>query len=124
MTKWIFFGTAGLLGTFARYLISLGVQNLLGFQFPYGTLTVNCLGCVISGFFFTLSEIKELGDSHIRFLVQIGFCGALTTFSSLIFETMSLVRNHEFTLACANVGSNLIGGILSFLLGCFLANIL
>jgi fluoride exporter len=121
MTKWFIFGISGAIGTFCRYFLSSIVQNSLGFQFPYGTLTVNCLGCLIAGFFFIFSEAKGLWDSNIRLYVQIGFCGAFTTFSSLILETFSLFKNHELLMACTNIGGNLIGGILAFIIGCLLA---
>jgi fluoride exporter len=122
MIKWIGLGLGGLIGTFGRYFLSLGIQRLMGVHFPFGTLFVNMLGCFISGFFFTLAEEKGVLDSQARLTLQIGFCGAFTTFSTFILEILTQLRDGQIFLGVTNLIATIIGGILLFILGTILAH--
>ena len=87
MLKFLNLVIGGAAGTVARYLLSGAVYKFLGTSFPYGTLIVNISGCFILGVLAALSEKKFMLGPDLRILLMIGFCGAFTTFSTLIFET-------------------------------------
>ena len=46
----------GAVGSALRYGTSLGATRVLGTSFPYGTLLVNLVGCLLAGIVFGLAE--------------------------------------------------------------------
>ena len=54
-------GIGGFIGAISRYLVSGAVQNLTkSYDFPYGTMSVNLLGCFIIGILIQLVEYRGL----------------------------------------------------------------
>ena len=54
-------GIGGFIGAISRYLVSGAVQNLSkSYDFPYGTMSVNLLGCFIIGILIQLVEYRGL----------------------------------------------------------------
>lgn len=103
---------AGSAGTLSRYFLSGLAQKILGSDFPWGTLTVNTVGCLLAGFFYALTEEKLQLSAETRAIVMIGFFGAFTTFSAYLLETGNLMRDAEWIRALANLlGQNLAGGL-------------
>ncbi|MFH0984745.1 MAG: fluoride efflux transporter CrcB [Candidatus Omnitrophota bacterium] len=121
MTKWIGLAAGGILGTFARYFLSGAVHRAFGPSFPLGTLIVNLVGCFAVGFLAVLAEEKFLLGPAARVFLMIGFCGAFTTFSSLILETSNLAKAGENLFAFMNIVVSVILGLLVFRLGVMLA---
>ena len=81
-------GTGGFAGSAARYLVGRWVHQLLGTTwFPYGTLAVNVLGCLIIGILFGLAQARGIFTDETRALVFTGVLGGFTTFSSFGLET-------------------------------------
>ena len=107
----------GAVGTVARYLLGGAVYRLMGTGFPYGTLIVNVSGCFILGFLASLADKKFILGPDARLLLMIGFCGAFTTFSTLIFESDSLVRNGQTMRAFTNIFVSVILGFILFRVG-------
>ena len=124
MIKFVNLVIGGAAGTVARYLLGGAVYRLMGTGFPYGTLIVNISGCFILGILASLSDKKFMLSPDTRLLLMIGFCGAFTTFSSLIFETDSLVRNGQAIRAGTNIFASVILGFVLFRLGTFLGEII
>ncbi len=85
---WLCF--AGAAGTLARYGLAGLMQRLLGESFPWGTLTVNALGCFLFGVVWMLAEDRLVISGQTRFVILTGFMGAFTTFSTFAFETAAL----------------------------------
>ncbi len=114
----------GILGTLARYFLSLLTHQVLGTAFPYGTVLVNLIGCFIIGFLTSISQEKCLLDQNSRLLLIVGFCGAFTTFSTFMFETATLIKYGEIIKALFNVLISVFIGFLVFRAGVFLAEII
>ena len=106
----------GLAGTFARYFLTGWMTKTIPTFFPVGTLTVNAIGCFLIGLFVAMAEQKGMSFS-VKLLLITGFCGAFTTFSSLIFESWYLVRQHGFMPAFWNIGLSLFAGFILFGIG-------
>lgn len=99
-----------------RFLITSYV-NKLG-HFPYGTLSVNLIGCFFIGIISTiLTEYCKGASPYISLLLTVGFLGGLTTFSSFGNETVLLLRTGDITAAFLNVALNTLGGLLAVWLG-------
>lgn len=111
-------GIGGAFGSIARYLVSTWVQTTVkSVGFPFGTLTVNLVGCFVIGFLAQLAEARGIFTSESRAFVFIGILGGFTTFSSFGNETLNLARGGEIWSALSNVGLNVVIGLFAVWLG-------
>ncbi len=101
--KLIYLSLAGALGTLARYGLSGLFSKINGDSFPYGTLAVNIVGCLLAGLLWTLFENRWPVSAEIRLLVLVGFMGAFTTFSAFILESGQLVNTAGWFSAATNI---------------------
>jgi CrcB protein len=109
---------AGALGTLARYYLGGFVQRAAGAGgFPWGTFSVNMLGCLLFGFVWTLAEEKFVIGPQARAVILVGFMGALTTFSTFVFDTGALLRGSQLALAIGNIAVQNVTGLLFLFLG-------
>lgn len=102
----IFIALGGALGGVARYLCMIGLSRLVGENFPWGTLFVNCLGTFLLGAVFGAGVVPTedaLSFERLHALIGIGFCGGFTTFSTFSLQTFSLVTQGKAGRALANV---------------------
>ncbi|MFE9689338.1 fluoride efflux transporter CrcB [Micromonospora sp. NPDC005806] len=104
------------LGAPLRYLTDRAVQARHDSPFPWGTLTVNVAGSLLLG---AVAEIPS--SPAVSALVGTGFCGALTTWSTLSYETLRLSREGARFHALANVSVSLVAGLGAAALGYVLA---
>jgi len=124
MIKFLNLVIGGAAGTIARYFLAGAVYRCLGTNFPYGTLIVNVSGCFILGILATLADKKFVLGPDARLLLMIGFCGAFTTFSTLIFESDNLVRNGQAMKAFSNILVSVVLGFILFRVGSLLGEII
>jgi len=115
---------AGACGTLARYGLAGLVQRWAGRDWPWGTLAVNALGCLLAGVFWSVAESRLSISPHWRAVVLIGFMGAFTTFSSLCLETSQLARDAEWLAAGANLVANNVAGVVCVIVGLALGRML
>ena len=114
--------TGSIAGGLTRHYLSGFIYRLVGTTFPYGTLLVNILGCFVVGFLAGISEQKFSLSPQMRLLLIVGFCGALTTFSTLILETTQLVKYEELAKAMLNIVISIVLGLLFFKIGAYLSS--
>ena len=102
----------GAVGSVSRYLLGVWIQSASqSVDFPFGTLTVNLLGCFVIGFLSQLAESRGVFTPETRGLVFIGVLGGFTTFSSFGNDTLNLLRDGETVNALLNIGANVIFGL-------------
>lgn len=89
-------GAGSFIGGASRFLLSRIVQNHSVSSFPYGTLAVNIIGCLIIGVLLGLSERNNLLNNEWRMFLTIGFCGSFTTFSTFASENIALIKDGNF----------------------------
>jgi CrcB protein len=123
MTKLAWLAGAGALGTLARYGVGGVIQRAFGGAFPWGTLVVNALGCLLFGLVWALAEERLVISGETRLILLVGFMGAFTTFSTFAFETGAMLRDAEWSFALANVLSENVLGIACFFAGLALGRI-
>jgi len=124
MHKILLLALAGTCGTLARYWLSGAVQGALGRDLPWGTAAVNLLGCLLFGLVFVLADERQLIRAEFRVVILVGFMGAFTTFSSLVFETGELLRGSQWAYAALNlIGQNILG-FAAFYTGAALGRVL
>ncbi|MBJ7355195.1 MAG: CrcB family protein [Thermoleophilaceae bacterium] len=97
----------GSVGALARY----GLVELFGTyggQWPWPIFIANVAGCAILGF-----AIAHRGTGLEVTLVGTGFCGALTTFSTLQLELYELLDVHAYLTAGGYLTASIICGFLA-----------
>jgi fluoride exporter len=85
-----------------RYLTDRAVQARHGTDFPWGTLAVNMLGSFVLGL-LTGAVLAGAAPESVRLLAGVGFCGALTTYSTFGYETLRLFEAGSRLHAVANI---------------------
>ena len=93
------------LGGAARLFVSTVVGRTAGTEFPWGTLAVNVLGCLLVGALGALFE--PASPLHVRqdlrVLLIVGVLGGFTTFSAFSLEALLLVQRGAPLAAAAYV---------------------
>ncbi|MBF0490580.1 MAG: fluoride efflux transporter CrcB [Candidatus Omnitrophica bacterium] len=121
----ILVGCGGALGSILRYF-SISVVNRwpVFASFPWGTLTVNVLGCLIIGFLGGLASSRQIFADTGRLFFFTGVLGGFTTFSAFGLETYYLFRTSQFFFAFGNIFLQLFLGIGAVALGYWLSEFL
>lgn len=105
-------GSGGFIGAVSRYLLSLFTQSQFpGSSFPYGTVVVNLLGCLLIGLMAGLFELKSWAHPEIRLFIFVGILGGFTTFSTFSHESFLLFENGKLLLSLLNLGIQVIFGL-------------
>lgn len=118
MQNLLLIGLGGFIGTLLRYSVSGLIQNLFkSMSFPYGTLFVNLLGCLLIGALSQLAEIRGIISPEARSFIFIGLLGAFTTFSTFGNDTVGLFREGKDLLSFVNIGLHLVLGLSAVWLG-------
>jgi CrcB protein len=121
LQKVLLIALAGALGTLARFGLGGLVQRCVSPTFPYGTLTVNLIGCFLFGLLWALALERYSISSETRSILLIGFMGAFTTFSTYVAETGNLLADAQWTTASVNIIVQNVGGLACFFLAQFVA---
>ena len=116
-------GIGSFIGGIFRYLLSQSVQSKFLSAYPFGTLTVNIIGCLAIGIVFGLSE-KFNFSPEWRLFLATGICGGFTTFSTFSFETMAMLRDGQYLYSFLYIGSSVFFGLIAVYLGILLLKLL
>ena len=106
--KVLLVGMGGFVGSIVRYWLSGYVQDRISGTFPFGTLAVNVLGCLLIGIISELAETRALLSAEARACVVVGLLGGFTTFSAFGNETINLLRDRDWALAGSNVLAHIV----------------
>lgn len=113
---WLYIALGGAVGAMARYGMGGWVQVRSGFQFPWGTLSVNVLGSVLIGASLRYLEVAP-ASAEVRALVTVGLLGAFTTFSTFSYEIVALLEDGAFERALGYALGSLLLGIVAVYAG-------
>jgi len=122
-TLWV--GAGGFVGAGLRFLVSGWVYRLVpDAGFPWGTLAVNVIGCLVLGLLGGLAEVRGVLSAATRLFLFIGVLGGFTTFSTLAFETVALADGSQMLRAAANVAAHVVLGLGAAWLGVHAARLM
>ena len=107
MEKYLIVGIGGFIGSVCRYGLSGLLYRVFGDRFPYGTFTVNILGCFTIGLLMSMFEGRWLVQPNLRLFLAIGILGGFTTFSTFSFETIEMLKGGNIFLASLNIFGSL-----------------
>jgi CrcB protein len=108
------------LGGAAGALLRAGLVEAFGDgapSWPWVTFAVNIVGAFLLGYFITRLQERLPLSTYRRPLLGTGFCGALTTFSTMQVELLRMLDADRYAMAAAYG----LGSILAGLLGIHLA---
>jgi CrcB protein len=89
--------------------------------FPLDTFLVNVIGCLVLGLVVVAAMERGTPSPYFRPLVGTGFCGGMTTFSTLVVETDLLIKAGAVGLAFGYLAASLVAGLAATRLGMVVA---
>ena len=107
----------GAAGGYLRVGLSLLPGGGSSASWPWITLAVNVAGTFVLALTIELLHVHRRSESLWRPLVAIGFCGALTTFSTLQLEVLRMLRDGHGGLAVAYLGTSVLAGLAAAVTG-------
>ncbi|MBI4571151.1 MAG: CrcB family protein [Chloroflexi bacterium] len=106
----------GALGALSRY----GLEGVVdGWRGPtvLGTFVVNISGALALGLLVGFTEDRVAFPALARTAIAIGFLGAYTTFSTLMFETVELAEGGSWATAALNAAGSVAAGLAALYAG-------
>jgi CrcB protein len=113
----------GFFGGLVRYLVGLALPAAPG-GYPWATLIVNTAGAFILALLLILVLEVLPPTTYLRPVLGTGFCGALTTFSSVATGVDQLVAHGHAATAAVYVAISLLAGLAAASLGVVLGRAL
>ncbi|MCH7788140.1 MAG: CrcB family protein [Acidobacteria bacterium] len=94
----------GIVGALVRWVVLVDA----GFSsFPIRTLVINLIGTAL-----LVALVPRMTDPHWRTGLAVGFCGGVTSVSTLAFELSELVRREMFAEALFYGTASAFGGVI------------
>lgn len=117
MIEWAGVAIGGCLGAWARFFITNRINNHYRNSFPLATFLINCSGAFLLGFLTVAARPNNVFDFWLRSSVGIGFMGAYTTFSTFMYESVTLRDRRAFLSMGSYLAASLVVGLLGAWLG-------
>jgi len=99
----------GFVGAIARAELAQAIPGGAG-GWPWATFVVNIVGAFALGYFTTRLQERLPLSAYRRPLLGTGFCGGLTTFSTMQVELLRMLDAGNLGLACAYTGASVVAG--------------
>lgn len=101
----------GAVGALARGGVARALPHGAG-EWPWATFGVNLAGVAVLAWLTTRLGEMVAPTRYWRLLIGTGFCGALTTFSTLQVETIALADDGHVGLALAYASGSMAAGMV------------
>ena len=99
----------GFIGALARAGVLEALPHAAG-EWPWATFLVNVAGTFALGYFTTRLQERLPQSAYRRPFLGTGFCGALTTFSTMQLELLNMLAADRYALAALYVLASLLAG--------------
>jgi fluoride exporter len=107
---------SGGFGAGSRYVVDRLVQRHTLSTYPYGTFAVNVVGSFLAGGVTGAIWYHGASDT-VRVIVETGFCGGLTTWSTASWDTIRLAEETRMAQATIFALGGLAAGLAAALAG-------
>lgn len=108
----LFVFVGGGMGSLLRYLLGRELNAMPGIKLPLGTLIVNLAGSLLIGILWGISQKTINQNSYLHLLLVTGFCGGFTTFSAFSQESLTLLKEGNWSHAIIYMACTFFAGIL------------
>lgn len=98
----------GAVGALSRHYMAAAVSRAFGLGFPYGTLTVNVVGCFLMGLLVEAMALRFSITPEARGFLAVGLLGGFTTFSAFSLEVALLYERGQLLLAALYVVASVV----------------
>lgn len=112
--------SGGALGALARFALA---QKFDRDWLPAGTWLANIAASFLLGVIIVFSDAQSIG-AYADLFAEVGFCGTLSTFSSIAWQIMEMLRAQRFARALLYALATLAFGMAAFCAGESLAGAL
>ena len=102
----------GVIGALARVGLSEALPHGVD-AWPWATFIVNIAGAFLLGYFVTRLQERLPLSAYRRPLLGTGFCGALTTFSTMQLELLRMLDGSHVGLAAGYAAGSIVAGFLA-----------
>jgi CrcB protein len=120
VVDYLLVAVGGAVGAPLRYLTDRFVSSRHDSLFPWGTFTVNVAGSFLLGL-LAGAALVGAGTSTAGLLLGVGLGGALTTYSTLSYETARLFEQRARLFAVANIAGGILAGLAAVTVGYVIA---
>lgn len=110
----LYIGFGSFAGGVLRFLLSKAVGNN---GFPFGTMAVNILGCLLIGLLYGFFQKNSNISTELQLMLTVGFCGGFTTFSTFSNESLSLLQSGNYLYFILYISASIVLGILAVFTG-------
>jgi CrcB protein len=110
----------GVLGSLARFGLSLALVDAGRGGWPMATFLANVVGCLLIGIIAS-SPLVGRGPHWLRPFAITGVLGGFTTFSAFALETGVLLDSGRVLLALSYAAGTMVTGLLAVRLGVVIA---
>ena len=112
-------GAGSFIGGIARYLVSL-VMKGISKGFPWATLLVNLLGCLIIGLLWGFLSRNASESTSWGLFLTVGLCGGFTTFSTFSKEALTMLQTGQIWGFASYIALSILAGIALVALGYYI----
>jgi CrcB protein len=107
----------GVAGGYLRVGLSLLPGTGSSASWPWITFAVNVAGTFVLAFAVTFLVARRPTATFARLLIGTGFCGALTTFSTLQLDVFRILRAGHWPLAAGYLSGSIAAGCVAVVVG-------
>jgi fluoride exporter len=102
----------GMAGALVRIGVAQALPTAVG-GWPWSTFAVNLAGTLLLGCLPALLRRRAAASIPLYRLLGTGFCGAVTTFSTMQLELLRMLDRDRYGLAAGYLAASVVGGYLA-----------
>lgn len=112
-------GAGSFIGGIARYIVSLAMKGISK-GFPWATILVNLLGCLIIGLLWGFLSRNVSESTSWGLFLTVGLCGGFTTFSTFSKEALTMLQTGQIWGFASYIALSILAGIALVALGYYI----
>lgn len=121
--KLVYLCIGGAAGSLARFIISRFLAERINTVIPLGTLFVNTVGAFMLSLIIFSDTLDGFVKAELKLMVATGFLGAFTTFSTLMYENLSLLEDREILYFLVYLAANIFLGFAGAIAGYYISTV-
>lgn len=117
MTELLIVMIGGAIGAGLRHLTNVGAMRVAGPNFPFGTLTVNLVGCFLMGVLIAVLARRSGDTQSVRLFLATGVLGGFTTLSAFSLDFATLWERGTMNTALLYAVVSVLGSLAAVFVG-------